>query len=350
MKDFIKKNWFLVVIAVLLLAFVIYYAATQKTTTKVTKTAKQENGNYLVYASDSHSLTADSLYDSLYENYGTYTAYSQFAKAVTDAAVETTEELNSYASNYATYALAQNDEATILSALKQQGYDKITDLTNYYLIALKQSKLMSDYFTTNYDKYAPAYIKQVNPRKISHILVKVADVKSETDKDGKTTYTANMTEDEKTKLHNVEESLKTKTFAEVAKEYSDDGSASNGGLLGIYDDNTKTQFVKEFYEAAFAQELGKVGEPVLSQYGYHIILAEEPTKDELLADSTFMNNLMSNYQYASVKCIKQKADELGFKINNKDLSDLIDEYIKYDDEQLNPTTDTSETTESEGTK
>jgi parvulin-like peptidyl-prolyl isomerase len=58
-------------------------------------------------------------------------------------------------------------------------------------------------------------------------------------------------------------------FAEVAKQYSTDtGSAVNGGDLGWFG---KGKMVPEFETAAFSQEIGAIGEPVQSQFGYHII-------------------------------------------------------------------------------
>ncbi len=57
-------------------------------------------------------------------------------------------------------------------------------------------------------------------------------------------------------------------FAALAKEYSKDGSAQNGGELGYF---TKGEMVKEFEDAAFSMEIGQVSEPVKSQFGYHII-------------------------------------------------------------------------------
>lgn len=64
-------------------------------------------------------------------------------------------------------------------------------------------------------------------------------------------------------------------FADVAKAESDDtGTAVNGGELGSFG---KGRMVPQFEKAAFAQEVGKVGEPVKSPYGYHLILVEEHT-------------------------------------------------------------------------
>ena len=58
-------------------------------------------------------------------------------------------------------------------------------------------------------------------------------------------------------------------FAEVAKKYSKDtGSGLNGGDLGWFG---RGAMVAEFEDAAFSQEIGEIGEPVQSQFGFHII-------------------------------------------------------------------------------
>lgn len=57
-------------------------------------------------------------------------------------------------------------------------------------------------------------------------------------------------------------------FAELAKEYSTDGSAEAGGELGWF---TVGAMVAEFNDAAYALELNTVSEPVKSEFGYHII-------------------------------------------------------------------------------
>jgi peptidyl-prolyl cis-trans isomerase D len=62
-------------------------------------------------------------------------------------------------------------------------------------------------------------------------------------------------------------------FAALASELSEDaGSKVNGGDLGFF---ARGQMVPEFDDAAFSLEPGTVGEPVKTEYGYHIILVEE---------------------------------------------------------------------------
>ena len=58
-------------------------------------------------------------------------------------------------------------------------------------------------------------------------------------------------------------------FADVARRESDDSaSAANGGSLGEW---TKGSMDPAFDSAAFAMPLNKVSEPVLSQFGFHLI-------------------------------------------------------------------------------
>ncbi|MFA6391920.1 MAG: peptidylprolyl isomerase [Patescibacteria group bacterium] len=62
------------------------------------------------------------------------------------------------------------------------------------------------------------------------------------------------------------------TFADAAKQYSDDTTAENGGELGYFG---RGEMVTEFEDAAFALEAGGVSEIVKTQFGYHIIKVDE---------------------------------------------------------------------------
>jgi peptidyl-prolyl cis-trans isomerase D len=76
------------------------------------------------------------------------------------------------------------------------------------------------------------------------------------------------------RAHAVLERLQAgEDFAEIAAEISDDpGSKANGGDLGFF---RRGQMVKAFEEAAFALEPGSLSDLVRSDFGFHIIRAEE---------------------------------------------------------------------------
>jgi parvulin-like peptidyl-prolyl isomerase len=62
-------------------------------------------------------------------------------------------------------------------------------------------------------------------------------------------------------------------FATLAQQFSDDtSSGAQGGELGFFG---RGQMVKEFEDAAFSLPIGKISDPVKSQFGYHIIRVEE---------------------------------------------------------------------------
>jgi peptidyl-prolyl cis-trans isomerase C len=63
-----------------------------------------------------------------------------------------------------------------------------------------------------------------------------------------------------------------KLFAQLAKENSACPSSAKGGDLGEF---THGQMVKEFDEVAFKTPVGKVSEPVKTQFGYHLIMTTD---------------------------------------------------------------------------
>ncbi|HNR93895.1 MAG TPA: peptidylprolyl isomerase [Kiritimatiellia bacterium] len=91
-------------------------------------------------------------------------------------------------------------------------------------------------------------------------------------------------------------------FAELAKEHSDCPSKARGGNLGTFG---RGQMVPPFEEAAFSQELGKVGDVVETQFGYHLILVEkrEPARTLPLEEVSerIREGLQMQSQQAAVK-------------------------------------------------
>ena len=86
--------------------------------------------------------------------------------------------------------------------------------------------------------------------------------------------TAEQAEAAKQKADSLYAALKARAdFAAMAKQHSKDpGSARQGGLLPWIGPNNT---VKEFETAAYALQAGEMSQPVLTQFGYHIILMKE---------------------------------------------------------------------------
>jgi peptidyl-prolyl cis-trans isomerase D len=68
------------------------------------------------------------------------------------------------------------------------------------------------------------------------------------------------------------------SFAELARRHSaDETSGKNGGDLGVV---KKGQTVPAFEQAAFSLPINKISDPVLSQFGYHIIQVIKKVSDD----------------------------------------------------------------------
>jgi len=113
-----------------------------------------------------------------------------------------------------------------------------------------KEKLTDERLRSAYDQYVANFPK-VEEVRAAHILIKGDDsVKAKA-------------EEVLGKLNSGED------FAALAKEYSDDNSAENGGDLGYF---LKTDVVPEFGDSAFALQPGETTtELVKTQFGYHII-------------------------------------------------------------------------------
>jgi parvulin-like peptidyl-prolyl isomerase len=129
----------------------------------------------------------------------------------------------------------------------------------------------------NLAKYlARSTAEQVHAR---HILVSVDKNASMADK------TAALQ-----KIKKIQQELKAGAdFEELAKKYSDDpGSKNRGGDLGFF---SRGDMVPEFDKVAFSLDVGQVSEPVLTDFGYHIIKVEEKRAARKLSYDDVKNDL-----------------------------------------------------------
>lgn len=134
-------------------------------------------------------------------------------------------------------------------------------LNRYLLNYLDQAvndTAVRNYYAENQSKY------EETKAKVSHILLRVEP---------------NISEEERqvifSKALEAYSRLKSgESFADVAVAYSDDKvSAAKGGRLGWM---TKGAISPEFSQAVFSElEQGQFSSPVLTSFGYHIILLEE---------------------------------------------------------------------------
>ena len=133
-----------------------------------------------------------------------------------------------------------------------------------------------DEIKTFYEANSTRYV-QKEERKASHILINAPP-----------TATDAVKKEAKAKADDLFAQVKKnpKSFAELAKKHSQDpGSGAAGGDLGFF---SRGMMVKPFDEAAFTANKGDLIGPVLTDFGYHIILLTDvrPEKGKPIAEAT----------------------------------------------------------------
>ncbi len=161
----------------------------------------------------------------------------------------------------------QVDQAQFDTLLKDQSITE-ADLTAYMTQVMTAVQHMSNQVKDadvqkEYDANKEAYITA----NVRHILINFKDAEEKERTDAET---LKLAKEAKARVDGGED------FAKVAEELSEDpGSASNGGL---YENAAVNDWVEAFKKAALEQKIGVVGDPVKTEYGYHVIKVEKRTE------------------------------------------------------------------------
>jgi len=118
------------------------------------------------------------------------------------------------------------------------------------MVSEKESRI---FFENN-----PQYFKKPEEVKASHILIQVAPDASDEEK----LAARKKIEDIQIKMEAGDD------FADLARQYSEGPSSTNGGDLGYFD---RKKMVKPFSDAAFELKPGQVSDIVETRFGFHLI-------------------------------------------------------------------------------
>ncbi len=314
----IKRQWFVVLVAVLLGATVIYYVYDQNKDNLPSKTV---GGKDVVFTVADTDVTTDEFYAELYNQYGIQAVYLFFERAIIDASIETTDvirtkaqvEADNIKASFQSY-YGNGYEAYIVEALKSLGYSKVEDLNTYFEYVFKRQELMNKFIDTNMDTIYPGFAETNKPRVVSHVLVTMADPN-------------NPTADETSRFEAAKAAYAGGlSFEEMVTQYSEDTSNNTKkGLLGYVD--AKTSYVPEFLTAALSLNEGETSDWVKTQYGYHLIRIESTQLDKLKEYQEFYSAILANDTTLELNIIWDKAVELNVDFMGND--DLKAELLKY---------------------
>ena len=335
MNDFLKKNWFVVLLVIAFTGISIFYIYD---TNKGKLKGKTVNGEDVVYSITDKDVTASQFYNDLYTSNGQQAMIELFEKAVVEAGVPTTDSIKdtAKAQTEAIISNFQNQygsawETYLNSALKETGFD---DLETYMIFQQKLNQVSADYAKDNFD--------DLKIRQISYILIQYENPDNPSKE---------PTADEQTRMKAVDDALVNgTTFADAAVQFSEDqSSAGTGGVLGVIDRNSSS-LDSAFLEAALALEEGAVSDWVRSDnFGYFRIMCTAATPETLAANNADNDpylQLTSQYDTTLAnKALWAKAQQVGFDFKgNTELEQQIKDALGVVEETPAETTEPAETT------
>ncbi len=317
MSDMLKKNWFVVLIAIIFVGFSIFCIYD---TNKGKLPTKSVAGKDVVASlGNDTNITADELYDKMYEGGGDNLVLLKTQAAIFDEAIPTTDEVKADAENIKAYLESEasnygsqygmDEQEALQTVLSQYGYT-VEELDYFCLIQAKLGKMQEDYINNNLADLFTPLVNDNQGRIVSHILVKMKDV------DNPTAEETKIFEEIKTKLG---DNPTYETFMQVAKDYADygdSGSAANGGYLGYMDKNTS--YVDSFKQAALKTEAGKytgwVKESNSSYAGYHFIYVHETDAAKMLENE--------QYKQSAIEAVQSSGTDISTKYMAEAIADL----------------------------
>ena len=300
------------------------------------KVPKLQDGKDAVVSLNDGGISVDDLYEEMKNTYALNVLINMVDEKILNAKYQKTDEETSYVNNmvsqtemYYQYFYSTSYSSYEAFILEQYGARNADELKAKFTLDYRRNLAIKDYaksLVTDSDIKSYYDKNVVGDMKASHILITAEYTDSATDEEKTAAEEAALAKANEIigKLNNGED------FATLAKEYSKDGTASNGGDVGYFNEGDMED---EFYEACKSLEVGKYTTmPVKTQYGYHIILKTEQKEKDTLDNwkdkivEKLAEEKQSNDSDFSTKALIKIREESGLKINDKELSDQYDNY------------------------
>lgn len=242
------------------------------------------------------NITKDEFYEAMKDRFGEDVLTELVHKKILSEKYEVSDK--EVQAEFDKYKTQMGDQFT--SMVEMQGEDVVKQILK---VDLLRKKAAEKEVTVSDDELKEYYESLEGQVRASHILV----------------------EDEAT-AKTVKEKLDAgEKFEDLAKEYSTDGSAQNGGDLGWFGEGA---MIQEFQDTAFKLKEGEVSNPVKTEFGYHIIKVTETVKpfDEM-KDS--LKDEIRNQKLQQPDTIQNALDKAikgaNVEVKDKDLKDLFKE-------------------------
>lgn len=344
MNEFLRNNWFVVVIAVIIIAFISYFVYDE---TKYNVSKASEDGQEVLASIDETAVTAQDLYD--YSTpFDSSLIYNMYRNQVVEQSIEATDDMKEDAKELedainANSSSTADYETSIAQELAMYGYKGYDQLYDYCLMTVKEAQLQRDYIEEHFEDCIEP-LKEKNPRTISLISMSVTDPDS-------------LTEDEQKKKDNIDKALESESFADAATAYSEDTStASNEGFYGYLDSgalssSSSASLDATVIQAALDLEKGETSDWITvtdpnsgltNLYRVHVdetdIQSIWDSKNETVSNS-ILSAVLNADSTLSYRIIEDYAKDLDIEFKDEDTQKKLEDYLA---QQLGDDSDESE--------
>ncbi|MBR4671618.1 MAG: peptidylprolyl isomerase [Bacilli bacterium] len=296
---------------------------------------KLADGKEAVVSFKDGGISTEELYEELKEKYALSVLINMIDTKILDEKYDTDSDAKNYAKtnvelSQTYYDQYYNQLYSFYEQFISENYGMTTkdELYDYFILRYKRNLAIKDYAKSLItegdikDYYDDELIGDIEA---SHILI-TAEYNTEDEKEAAEAEALKKAKDVIAQLDAGAD------FATLAKQYSKDGSASNGGELGRFGHGEMTP---EFEKAAYKLEVGKyTKEPVKTQYGYHIILKTkqyekpefEDVKDEIIDD--IADEMLNSDPTLQVTALEELRKDSGMSIEDSVLNTQYNNYIE----------------------
>ena len=294
------------------------------------KVPQLKNGEEVFFKINGKNVSANDVYEDLREKYARDSIIETMDKIILEEKYKEDDELKEYVDAQINNYIQQYGEDGFKQALEQSNMTE-NDLRQTIALDYRRNLAVNDWVKKQIkdDEINKYYENEVRGDiKASHILIK-PDVEDDATDEEKQAAEEKALAEAKDVIKRLDKGEK---FEDLAKELSDDGSASEGGDLGYF---SKGKMVDEFEDAVVKLENGKyTTEPVKTEYGYHIILKVdqkakpklESVKDEII--DNLVNDKLNNDATLRYKALYEVRKEAKLEIYDDTTKDKYESYMK----------------------
>lgn len=337
MSDFFRKYWFVCVLAVVFIGVLIYFVADLN---KDNVTTMKADGQDVVASTSLGNVTSSELLDNSVSSEPAV-LFSAYRNMVTDQSIETTSEIEESAKRMARNLESNmkadasgKTEYSILSQLAAMGFTGDNALKDYCKIAAKVETLDGEFVKEHLDQLT-SYIPE-GARTVSILTMNVDNAET-------------LSEDAKKKQEDIQKAFdEGKSFADIAKEFSEDeNTKEKGGEFG-YIDSTSTTLDTAVITAAKDLKEGETSDWITVQpsgmqtytlYKVHVDKTDpkkilEEGSDE--AKDTLVTTIISKASGLEALVIKNAGSKLDVKFANDTVKKQVESYMAQQISYLDP--------------